>query len=186
MNGLAKGGLEQIARGPSEGAIRPAVSGSPGLVSEKPGASHGKWSCGYLETGAKEVSEGTLGGDFDRADIAGIQENLADAEAAAGDEVWGGYRYAVILDKREPDWLKVIDLGAGHSSSGVTLSGRVMTALKADSLLSESIGAGYIERHWPPALKEIGAWPLAGLRKSFLDGSLIRLIDPDATPRQNC
>ncbi len=132
----------------------------------------------------KEVSEGTLGGDFDRADIAGIQENLADAEAAAGDEVWGGYRYAVILDKREPDWLKVIDLGAGHSSSGVTLSGRVMTALKADSLLSESIGTGYIERHWPPALKESGAWPLAGLRKSFLDGSLIRLIDPDATLRQ--
>ena len=149
------------------------------------GASCGKkWSCGWPGNGCKRGFEGTLGGDFDRADIAGIQENLADAEAAAGDEVWGGYRYAVILDKREPDWLKVIDLGAGHSSSGVTLSGRVMTALKADSLLSESIGAGYIERHWPPALKEIGAWPLAGLRKSFLDGSLIRLIDPDATLRQ--
>lgn len=132
----------------------------------------------------KEIAEGTLGGDFDQADLASIQENLADAEAAAGDEVWGGYRYAVILDKKEPDWLKVIDLGAGHSSSGVTLNGRVMTALKADSLLSESIGAGYIERHWPPALKESGAWPLAGLRKSFLDGSLIRLIDPDATLRQ--
>jgi hypothetical protein len=34
---------------------------------------------------------------------------------------------------------------------------------------------------WPPALKDIGAWPLASLRQSFLNGSLTRLVDPDAT-----
>ena len=135
----------------------------------------------------KEVSEGTLGGEFDQADLADIRQNVAGAETAAEDEVWGGYRYAVILDRNEPDWLKVIDLGAGHSSSGETLSGRVITALKTEGLLSESVGAGYIERHWPPALKESGAWPLSSLRKSFLDGSLTRLLDPDATlRRKNC
>jgi hypothetical protein len=32
-------------------------------------------------------------------------------------------------------------------------------------------------------LKESGAWPLASLRQSFLNGSLTRLIDPDATLR---
>ena len=46
------------------------------------------------------------------------------------------------------------------------------------------MGAGYVERNWPPALKESGAWPLASLQKSFLDGSLTRLPDPDATLRQ--
>ena len=75
----------------------------------------------------------------------------------------------------------MIDLGAGHSSSGETLCGRVITALRSGALLNESVGAGYLERNWPPALKESGAWPMASLRQSFLNGSLTRLVDPDAT-----
>jgi hypothetical protein len=59
-----------------------------------------------------------------------------------------------------------------------TLCGRVIAALKSEALLNESVGAGYIERNWPPALKDSGAWPLASLRQSFLNGSLTRLIDP--------
>jgi len=51
--------------------------------------------------------------------------------------------------------------------------------LKSEALLNESVGAGYIERNWPPALKESGAWPLASLRQSFLNGALTRLVDPD-------
>src|SRR5439155_17442029 len=56
---------------------------------------------------------------------------------------------------------------------------RVVAALKSEALLNESVGAGYIERNWPPALKESGAWPLASLRQRFLNGSLTRLVDPD-------
>jgi hypothetical protein len=56
----------------------------------------------------------------------------------------------------------------------------VVAALKSEALLNESVGAGYIERNWPPALKDAGAWSLASLRQSFLNGSLTRLIDPDA------
>ncbi len=85
----------------------------------------------------------------------------------------------MVWDAHEADDLKVIDLGAGHSSSGGTLCGRVIGALKSEALLNESVGAGYIERNWPPAFRESGAWPLASLRQSFLDGSLTRLIDPD-------
>jgi hypothetical protein len=59
----------------------------------------------------------------------------------------------------------------------------VITALKSQALLNESVGAGYIERNWPPALKESGAWPLSSLRQSFLNGSLTRLLDPDTTLR---
>jgi hypothetical protein len=45
------------------------------------------------------------------------------------------------------------------------------------------VGAGYLERNWPPALKQSGAWPLASLRQSFLNGSLTRLIGPDSILR---
>ncbi len=130
---------------------------------------------------AREVADGTLGGEFDRNDRADLQSKVKDAEEAAKDEVWGDYRFAVLADSQESDGLKVIDLGAGHSSSGETLCGRVIGALKSEALLNESVGAGYIERNWPPALKDSGAWPLASLRQSFLNGSLTRLVDPDTT-----
>jgi hypothetical protein len=132
---------------------------------------------------AREVADGTLGGDFDRTDRADLQSKVAAAEEAVRDEVWGGYRYAVLFDPQEEGGLKVIDLGAGHSSSGETLCGRVIAALKSAALLNESVGAGYLDRNWPPALKESGAWPLASLRQSFLNGSLTRLLDPETTLR---
>lgn len=132
---------------------------------------------------ARELSDGTLGGDFDQSDRADIRGKVTEAEATAEDEVWGAYRFAVIADNREPDGLKGIDLGAGHSSSGETLCGRVISALKSEALLNESVGAGYIDRNWPPALKSSGAWPLSSLRQSFLNGSLTRLLDPDSTLR---
>lgn len=128
---------------------------------------------------AREVADGTLGGEFDKSDRAELQSRVREAEEAAKDEVWGDFRFAVVADTQEADGLKVIDLGAGHSSSGETLCGRVIGALKSEALLNESVGAGYIERNWPPALKTEGAWPLASLRQSFLNGSLTRLLDPD-------
>ncbi len=132
---------------------------------------------------SREVADGTLGGEFDRVDRAEIQSKVDGAEDTAKDEVWGGYRFAVIFDQQEPSGLKTIDLGAGHSSSSETLCGRVISALKSAALLNESVGAGYIDRNWPPALKDSGAWSLASLRQSFLNGSLTRLLDPDAILR---
>lgn len=144
---------------------------------------------------AREVADGTLGGDFDRADLADLQAKVKDAEGVVKDEVWGSYRFVVLYEppslpapngkgiEGESDGLKVIDLGAGHSSSSETLCGRVIAALKSAALLNESVGAGYIDRNWPPALKVSGAWPLSSLRQSFLNGSLTRLVDPDKTLR---
>jgi hypothetical protein len=129
---------------------------------------------------AREVAEGILGGEFEKSDRAELQSKVKDSEEAAKDEVWGDYRFAVLSDGQEPEGLKAIDLGAGHSSSGETLCGRVVAALKSEALLNESVGAGYIERNWPPALKNSGVWPLASLRQSFLNGSLTRLVDPDS------
>ena len=131
----------------------------------------------------RDVNEGTLGQDYEKADLRDIEVEVGQAEEDARDEVWAGYRFVVLADSQDPSGLKVIDLGAGHSSASETLCGRIIAALKAEALLNESVGAGYIDRNWPPALKESGAWPLASLRQSFLNGALTRLLDPDNTLR---
>jgi hypothetical protein len=127
----------------------------------------------------RDVRDGVLGADYEKADHQEIQAKVSDAEEDAKDEVWGGYRFVVLADTTDPSGLKVIDLGAGHSSASETLCGRIIAALKAEALLNESVGAGYIDRNWPPAFKDSGAWPLASLRQSFLNGALTRLLDPD-------
>lgn len=131
----------------------------------------------------KDVASGILGDDFDRNEKADIETNVRNAEERAREEVWGDYRFVVIASQQEPDGLKVIDLGAGHSSQADSLSGRVVAALKSQALLNDLVGAGYLERNWPPALKGSGAWPLVSLRQSFLNGALTRLLDPDAILR---
>lgn len=123
-----------------------------------------------------EIQEGMLGSEFDRADLAEVRDRVRDAEEAAKDEVWAGYRYVILADQGERDGLKVIDLGAGHASAAETLSGRIVGALRSEALLNESVGAGYLERHWPPALQTSGAWPLPGLRQAFVNGTLTRLL----------
>ena len=133
---------------------------------------------------AQEVTQGILGAEFDRSDRSEVQAMVREAEEAAKEEVWAGYRFVALADNQAENRLKVIDLGAGHSSGSETLCGRVIAALKSGALLNESVGAGYIDRHWPPAFKDTGAWPLTSLRQSFLNGALTRLIDPDTVLRQ--
>lgn len=131
----------------------------------------------------REVSDGTLGGDFEKSDLAKLRSDASSAQDDVEDEVWGCFRFITIADIQEADGLKAVDLGAGHSSGRETLCGRVIAALKSQALLNESVGAGYIERNWPPAFTQSGAWPLSSLRQSFLNGSLTRLLDPDSTLR---
>ena len=133
---------------------------------------------------AKELADGVLGAEFGRAERDEVRSRLSAAKEAAAEEVWASYRFVALHDAEQTHGLKIIDLGAGHSSASDTLAGRVIAALKAEALLNESVGAGYLERHWPPAFKESGAWPLTSLRQSFLDGSLTRLSDPDAVLRR--
>ena len=131
-----------------------------------------------------ELSQGILGAEVERADSTEVNSRVREAQEAAKDEVWAGYRFVALADAKEPVGLKMIDLGAGHSSASETLCGRIVAALKSQGLLNETIGAGYIERNWPPVFKDSCAWPLVSLRQSFLDGSLTRLADPDRVIRQ--
>jgi hypothetical protein len=127
----------------------------------------------------QDLAAGLLGIDTDPQEARGIDASIRTAEQDAKDAVWADYRYLVFADRQEPSRMRVIDLGAGHSSSRETLAGRALAALKSQGLLNQQIGAGYVDRKWPPALLHTGAWPLSGLRQSFLDGSLTRLLDPD-------
>lgn len=131
----------------------------------------------------KEVIDGSLGSEYERADLVELQGWIKEAEEAAKDEVWAGYRYVIIADRNESDGIRAVDLGAGHASAGESLGGRIVTALRSEGYLSESVGAGYLERNWPEAFTESGAWPLSGLRQAFLNGALTRLLDPDAVLR---
>ena len=132
----------------------------------------------------REVEDGTLGAEFDKANRNEVHANIRNAEDAARDQVWAGYRFVSLWDTHSDGNMKVIDLGAGHASGSDTLSGRVKSALKSEALLNDSVGAGYIERHWPDVFEETKAWPLISLRQSFLNGALTRLPDPDAVLRR--
>jgi len=129
----------------------------------------------------KEYADGLLGSDMSSSDIAELRSKLIDSENAVKDEIWASYRYIALYTKNQENHnLHVIDLGQGHSSASISLSYRIITAMKSQALLNESIGISYLERYWPQAFIEKGAWPLSSLRQSFLDGSLTRLADPDA------
>lgn len=132
----------------------------------------------------EELASGTLGAEFDAGERREIASHVKESEETLRDEVWASYRYAVIADPQGAEGLREIDLGAGHSSASPSLSARVVGALKSEGLLNESVGAGYLERNWPTALKESGSWPLRGLRQSFLDGSFTRLLDPEEILRR--
>jgi hypothetical protein len=131
----------------------------------------------------RDLGEGVLGHDIEAEERQQVQAQAREAANSAKDAVWADYRFIVFTDNDQPDRLREIDLGAGHSSSNETISGRVLAALKGQGLLNDDVGVGYIQRKWPPAFAESGAWPLSGLRQSFLDGSLTRLLDPDKVLR---
>ena len=131
-----------------------------------------------------EINAGTMGPEFEKPELNALAQQIRNAEEEATEEVWASYRYVTLLDSRAENGLKSIDLGAGYSRGNDSLTERVTSALKSNALLNETVGAGYIERNWPEALKSSGAWHLSGLRQSFLNGALTRLLDPDRVLRQ--
>ena len=131
----------------------------------------------------REVADAILGDSYDPRDRSEVNIKASEAEEAAKDEVWASYRFVTLKDSKEDSGQRMIDLGAGHSSAKETLCGRIVSALKSEGLLAESVAAGYIDRHWPEALSDSGAWPLTGLRQSFQNGSLTRLMDIDTVLR---
>ena len=131
-----------------------------------------------------EIDAGTLGPEFEKPGLDALSQQVRNAEEEAVDEVWASYRFVSLYDYQTENKVRTIDLGAGYATGNESLTGRVISSLKQNALLNESVGPGYIDRNWPPALRESGAWPLSSLRQSFMNGSLTRLLDPDQVLRQ--
>ena len=131
-----------------------------------------------------EIDAGNMGPEFERSELNTVAQQIRNAEQEAVEEAHASYRFISLGDFQTESGIKTIDLGAGHSGSTETLTGRVVNALRNGALLNESVGASYIDRNWPPALEESGAWPLSSLRQSFLNGALTRLLDPDRVLRK--
>jgi hypothetical protein len=127
----------------------------------------------------REIIDGTLGGEFEKGELREVKSKVDGAEDETHEEVWASYRFIVFADPKSADGLREIDFGAGTSSGAKSLTDRVLGALRSNTLLNESPGASYLDRHWPEAFKASGAWPLTSLRQAFLDGSLDRVINPD-------
>ena len=131
-----------------------------------------------------EIDAGTLGPEFEKPELDALSQQVRNAEEEAVDEVWASYRFVSLYDSQTETKIRTIDLGAGYATGNESLAGRVISSLKQNALLNESVGAGYIDRNWPPALRESGTWPLSSLRQSFMNGSLTRLLDPDRVLKQ--
>ena len=136
------------------------------------------------EAVARELTEGVLGAGYDRSERTRVRSQVQEAQDAARDEVWAGYRHLALFEHGVGTGLRVLDIGAGHASVSDSLSGRLISVLKTEALLNEGVGAGYLGRNWPPAFEDSGAWPLSSLRQSFLNGALTRLVDPDTVLRE--
>jgi hypothetical protein len=96
--------------------------------------------------------------------------------------VWSSYNHLLLWDGSETK-LRDVSLAQLHPSEARSITAAILARLRHESLLSNEIGASYIERNWPPALKDSGMWHLAGLKAAFFQGSFTRLEKPDEALR---
>src|ERR1017187_8409481 len=124
-----------------------------------------------------DANRGLLG-DLEQEDVRRIQRELSTAKSQIEDRVWSSYNHLLLWDASAAK-LKEISLGQLHQSEARTITSAILARLRHDSLLSREIGASYIERNWPPAFKESGAWPLVSLKAAFFQGQFTRLEKAD-------
>jgi flagellar motor protein MotB len=130
----------------------------------------------------RDADRGLLG-DLESSDQQMMQDELKRAKDIVEENVWSLYNRLLLWNGREGKLLEV-PLRQMHSSEARTITGAILARLRQESVLNKEIGASYIERYWPPALKESGVWPLLGLRAAFFQGYLTRLEKADDALRQ--
>jgi len=73
--------------------------------------------------------------------------------------------------------IKIKDLGLIHSSSSDSLTSFIITRLKEEEEITESVTPNFVLRNWPPAIKE---WSTKSLRDTFFASPLFpRLLNPE-------
>jgi hypothetical protein len=128
-----------------------------------------------------DANRGTLG-QLESEDLRRIQFELNQSKAQIEERVWSSYNHLLLWDGNDSR-LRDVLLGQLHPSEAKSITAAILARMRHESLLSSEIGASYIERNWPPALKGSGTWPLAGLKAAFFQGSFTRLEKPDEALR---
>jgi len=125
------------------------------------------------QTIMNDTEQGLLG-DLEEHDKRMIRSELQNARDAVEEKVWSTYNRLLLWNGKDGE-LREIRMGQMHQSQASCITAALMARLRQEGLLNREIGASYIKRHWPPALKESGAWPLASLKAAFFQGNFTRL-----------
>jgi len=105
-----------------------------------------------------------------------LKTNLQKAARDLRESVWRSYRALALLDK--DNTIREVDLGLVHSSAANTLLEFILTRLRQDGDIEESISPNFLARHWPPAFVE---WSTRSVRDAFFASPLFpRLLSAEA------
>lgn len=111
------------------------------------------------------------------AQIRELHEKKRRSEQKLRELVWHAYHRVIILGKDNE--LQEVDLGRLHPSMGDSLVGIIVTRLKQEGILEETISPDFLVRHWPPAHKE--GWNTRAIHEIFYASPLFpRLLNPEA------
>jgi len=89
--------------------------------------------------------------------------------------VWRTYRRVLLLG--EENDLREVDLGLLHPSAAESLTGLMISRLKQEGLVEETVSPDFLVRHWPPALEE---WSTKAVRDTFFASPRFpRLLHPE-------
>jgi len=104
-----------------------------------------------------------------------LKEKKLRAEQDLREGVWRAYRRVLLLG--EENELQEVDLGLLHPSAAESLVDLIISRLKQEGIVEESISPDFLVRNWPPALEE---WSTKAVRDAFFASpSFPRLLDPE-------
>lgn len=104
-----------------------------------------------------------------------LSENTKRAERDLRESVWRTYKNVYLLDKNN-QW-KCNDLGLVHSSAADSLVSLILSRLKQEGDIEESISPNFLVRNWPPAFAE---WSTKSVRDAFFASPQFpRLLNPE-------
>ncbi len=112
---------------------------------------------------------------LDEAQVKQLKENVAKAKNYLRESVWQAYKNVFLLD--DGNQLRRIDLGKINSGAADSLADLIVSRLRQQDLLTDSVSLNTLMRNWPPALPE---WTTRSLRDAFYASPKFpRLSNPD-------
>lgn len=124
----------------------------------------------------EDISHGANSLRLEEEQRSELFENLKKAQRDLTEGAWRAYKTVVLLGR--DNTLKTIDLGLVHSSAAESLTGLILSRLRSDGDLEESISPNFLTRNWPPAFTE---WSTKAVRDAFFASPQFpRLTSPEA------